>query len=64
MTAVCCHAHSKNCLDLICVCEFNVTLWKIKAMFGSLGWKSRHNPTVLTFHNTVVKFNGAESNMF
>lgn len=47
IAVACYHAHSHYCFDLICVCESNVNLWKIKAMFYSLGWKIPHNPPVL-----------------
>lgn len=64
LIATCYHAQSNNSLDLICVCEFNVNLWKIKAMFCSLGWKIHHNPPALTFNNAGVKFSGADGNIF
>lgn len=48
----------------VCVCEFCVNLWKIKAMFCSLSWKIHCNPQALTFNNVGVKFSGGGSNMF
>lgn len=53
------HAHWKNCIDFICVCESSVNLWKIKAMFCSLGRKIRHNPPILTFNNASVNISAA-----